>query len=123
MVGDNEELTSKSKVDLARLPPCQSALTPHVQRVNHRLCLCLYRLCLYKHANVAILEKPMPYDHGQGWLRNDEGVLEPLWSCKPVLPVSLVDIMDTIDHELEEGDDAEGEEEEFDIFDESDEEW
>ena len=101
MVGDNEELTSKSKADLARLPPCQSALTPHVQRVNHRLSL---QTC---QRNVAILEKPMPYDHGQGWLRNDEGVLESLWLCKPVLPVSLVDILDTIDHELEEGDDAE----------------
>lgn len=51
MVGENEKLTSKSKVDLARLPPCQFALTPHVWRVNHRL-------CLYKRANVPILEKP-----------------------------------------------------------------
>lgn len=73
IVVENEELTSKSKVDLARLPPCQSALTLHVQRVNHRL-------CLYKHANLVILEKPKLYHQGQGWLRNDEGVL---WSCEP----------------------------------------
>ncbi|KAK2160640.1 hypothetical protein NP493_1632g00000 [Ridgeia piscesae] len=31
-----DSLTSKSKVDLARLPPCHSILKPHVQHVNHR---------------------------------------------------------------------------------------
>uniref|UniRef100_UPI00358FCD05 uncharacterized protein n=1 Tax=Myxine glutinosa TaxID=7769 RepID=UPI00358FCD05 len=31
MVGEDKKLTSKSKVDLARLPPCHSALKPHVQ--------------------------------------------------------------------------------------------
>ena len=39
MVGDGEKLTSKSKVDLGRLPPCYSALKPHIQRVNHRVAL------------------------------------------------------------------------------------
>ena len=61
MVGEDEKLTSRSKVDLARLPPCQSALKPHIQRVNHRS-------ALYKRANEAILEKPNPYDDGQGWV-------------------------------------------------------
>lgn len=32
---EDEKLTSKYKVDLPRLPPCHSALKPHVQRVNH----------------------------------------------------------------------------------------
>jgi hypothetical protein len=88
------------KIDLARLPPCQSALTPHVQRVNHRL-------CLYKRANVPIWERPKLYYQVQEWIRTDEGVLEPLWSCGPVLPMSLVDLLDTTDHEEEEDDDEE----------------
>ena len=80
--------------------------------------------CLYKRANVAILEKPNPSDQGQGWVRNDGGVLEPLWSHEPVLPVSLVDILDSINQE--EGDEEESEQEELvdiEIFEESDEEW
>ena len=37
MVGENEELTTKSKVDLSRLPPCRDNLIPHIARVNYRL--------------------------------------------------------------------------------------
>ena len=37
MVGEDEKLTSKPKVDLARLPPCHPALKPHLQRVNNRV--------------------------------------------------------------------------------------
>ena len=68
-----------------------------------------HRVALYKRADQAILQKPKPYDDGQGWKKNTEGVLEPVWSCGPVLPTSLVDILHTIDHE-EDG----NEEEEFD---------
>ena len=32
IVGDDEKLTSKSKIDLVRLPPCHPALKPHLQR-------------------------------------------------------------------------------------------
>jgi hypothetical protein len=77
MVDENEKFTSKSKVDLARLPPCQSTLTPHAQHVNHRL-------CLYKRANVPIWERLKHYDQGQGWIRTEEGLLELLGSCGPV---------------------------------------
>ena len=117
MVGEDKKLTSKSKVDLARLPPCHSALKPHIQRVNHRV-------ALYKRADEPILEKPKPYDEGQGWMRSDEGVLEPLWSCSPVLPTSLVDLLDTGNHEQEEEEEEEEEEElDFDSFIESDDEY
>jgi len=61
MVGEDKKLTSKSKVDLARLPPCNSALRPHIQRVNHRV-------CLYKRADDLIVQKPQPCDDKQGWL-------------------------------------------------------
>uniref|UniRef100_UPI00358FA4EE uncharacterized protein isoform X1 n=1 Tax=Myxine glutinosa TaxID=7769 RepID=UPI00358FA4EE len=104
MVGEDKKLNSKFKVDLARLPPCHSALKPHVQRVNHRV-------ALYKRADEAILEKPKPYDEGQGWMRTDEGVLKPVWSCGPVLPTSLVDLLDTGEREQEEEEDEEGENE------------
>ena len=41
MIGEGEKLTSKSKVDLGRLPPFYSALKPHVQSGNH--CVELYK--------------------------------------------------------------------------------
>ena len=56
IVREDEKLTSKLKVDLARLPPCHPALKPHIQRVNHRV-------ALYKRADESILEKPNPYDN------------------------------------------------------------
>lgn len=116
MVGEDKKLTSKSKVDLARLPPCQSALEPHIQRVN-------YRVALYRRADQPILEKPRPYDGGHGWIRTDQGVLEPLWSYRPVLPASLVDLLDTGDHEVEdEVDGNEEEDDELDDFNDSDDE-
>ena len=37
MVGDNEVLTMRSKVDLSKLPPCKDNLVPHIHRVNHRI--------------------------------------------------------------------------------------
>lgn len=117
MVGEDEHLTSKSKVDLARLPPCHSALKPHIQRVNHRV-------ALYKRANEGILERPKPYDDEQGWMRTDDGVLEPVWSCSPILPMSLVDLLDAGDREEEEEEEEEEEQEvEFDAFVESDDEF
>ena len=113
MVDENEKLTSKSKVDLARLPPCQSALKQHVNRVNHRI-------CLYKRADIPILEKPKPYNQGQGWTRwtrTNEGVLEPLWSSVPVLPKSLVDLMGTVEEQLDGEQEEDDYEFEFDQFD------
>lgn len=85
MVGEDKHLTSKSKIDLARLPPCYSALKPHIHRVNHRV-------ALYKRAAEMILETSKPFDDGQGWMRTETGVLEPVWSYSPIQPVSLIDL-------------------------------
>ena len=74
MVGEDEKLTSKSKVNLAGLPPCHCAVKPHLKRVNHRV-------ALYKRADESILEKPKSYDDGQGWMRTEDGVLEPAVLC------------------------------------------
>lgn len=106
MVGDDEQLTMKSKVDLARLPPCKRNLIPHVQRVNHRL-------ANYKRANQATFWRPKPSDEGQGWEKNENGVLEPLWSCGPVLPTCLTDLIETVEEE----ETMEEEAEEFDYDD------
>lgn len=32
-------------------------------------------------------------DFYQGWERNEEGVLEPIWTAGPIMPTSLVDIL------------------------------
>jgi len=102
IMGEDEKLTSKSKIDLARLPPCHSVLKPHIQRVNHRV-------ALYKRADESILEKSKPYDDGQGWIRFESGLLEPTWSCSAALPNSLVDLLDTGDREEEEEGEENGE--------------
>ena len=86
MLGEDQKLTSKSKVDLLRLSTCQSALKSHVQRVNHST-------ALHKRANEAILEKPTPYDDGQRWMKTVEGALESVWSSGPIMPTSLVDLL------------------------------
>ena len=104
MVGEDQKLASRSKVDLARLSPCRSVLKPHIQRVNHLA-------ALYKRANGSILEKPNPYDDGQGWVNTHEGVLEPVWSCGPIMPTSLVDLLVTCDREVVEEEEEEREDE------------
>jgi len=115
MVGDGEKLTSKSKVDLGRLPLCYSTLKPHVQRVNHRI-------ALYKWAHQAIVEKPKPYEEGQGWLRNDSNnMLEPIWSCGGILPTALLDILETTANEDHGDNDETGEDDDY-VFDSDDEE-
>ena len=93
MVGENEDLTTKSKVDLSRLPPCRDSLVPHIGRVN-------YRLANYKRAHQAIFWRPRPYDPGHGWEKTEEGILEPVWSCGPVLPPSLVDLLEKAAEEV-----------------------
>ena len=54
-------------------------------------------------------------------MRTDEGVLELVWSCGPVLPTSLGDLLDTGDREEVEEEEEE-DELDFDGFIESDDE-
>lgn len=102
MVGQDQKLTTKSKVDLARMPPCLDSLVPHIRRVN-------YRVACYKLANEPIFWKPKPDDAGQGWEKNTTGIMEPVWSCGPVLPTSLIDLLETggCDDDANEGEDEE----------------
>ena len=94
MVGEGDQLTTKSKVDLSRLPPCTDNLLPHIKRVNHRL-------AMYKRADQALVGCPKPFDIGQGWEKTDEGILEPVWSCGPILPPSLIDLLEETVQEIE----------------------
>lgn len=100
MVGQDEKLTVKSKVDLARIPPCYDSLVPHIQRVN-------YRVACYKRANEPFFWKPNPSDKDQGWEKTDAGTLQPVWSCGPILPQTLIDLLEagTVEEEECEEDD------------------
>ena len=59
MVGEDEQLTTKSKIDLSHLPPCRDNLIPYIRRVNHRL-------AIYKRAVIPVFWSPKPYDPEQG---------------------------------------------------------
>lgn len=102
MIGEDEALTTKSKVDLSRLPPCRDNLVPHVNRVNHRL-------AIYKRAATPTFWCPKPYDPNQGWEKTEEGTLEPVWSSGPILPLSLIDLLEKTVEEM----DGEEDEEQF----------
>ena len=52
----------------------------------------------------AVFQNPKPYESGQGWQKTEEGFIEPLWSCGPILPPSLVDLLQQT---VEEGKDDE----------------
>ena len=64
-------------------------------------CTCLNGLCFYN---------LLHYDDEQESIRTEDGLLEPVWSCGPVLPNSLIDLLNT-------GDSEEVDEEEFDFDD------
>jgi len=102
MVGEDELLTTKSRVDLSRLPPCRDNLVPHICRVNHRL-------ANYKRADKPIFWHPNPYDPKQGWEKTEEGILEPVWSNGPILPPSLIDLLEKTAEEMEDEDEEEQE--------------
>ena len=87
MVGADQVLDSKSKVDLERLPPPKVCLTSHVHCAN-------FRVACYKRADQPIFERPNPYDECMGWEKTmDEGLLEPVWTIGPILPPSLVEVL------------------------------
>ena len=102
MVGEDEQLTVKCKVDLSRLPPCRDNLVPHIWRVN-------YRLATYKQAEKENFWRPKAYDPGQSWQKTEEGILEPVWSCGPGLPPSLTDLLEKTNEEEDNGEEKEEE--------------
>ena len=80
------------------------------------------RTACYKRANTPIFEKPKPHDQDQGWVIDDEGIIQPKWTNGPVLPQSLIDLMaDHSETEEDEDVDIEVEVDEYDIEEENDE--
>ena len=109
MVGEDELLTTKSKVNLSKLPPCRDSLVPHISRVNHRV-------AIFKRADKPVYRCPNPFDPGQGWERNEAGILEPVWSCGPILHISLINLLPKTFEEMEEAGAEEQEQElEYDV--------
>lgn len=77
-----------------------------------------YRLANYKRAHIPIFWRPKPYDPDQGWQKTEEDSLEPVWSCGPVLPPSLIDLLEETTEEVEGNEeDKEDEFEEIDYDD------
>ena len=77
MVGDDLNLKSNSKINLARFPPCFNNLFPQIYRFIHRL-------SFFKQADEPFIEAPNPYDDKQGWLKNQNNFLEPIWHVDPL---------------------------------------
>jgi len=92
MARDSQSWSTNSCIDLSRLPPCFGDLVAHIYRVNHRL-------AFYKRAHTPIIEAPNPFDEKQGWIKNQNQLLEPIWQIGPILPCNLVDVLETIDSE------------------------
>uniref|UniRef100_UPI00358F49B5 uncharacterized protein n=1 Tax=Myxine glutinosa TaxID=7769 RepID=UPI00358F49B5 len=100
MVGDEDKLTSKSKVDFSQLPPCKDS---PIRILTESTTVSVNE----KRSHVAIYDCPLPQD-GHSWIK-DDGPLEPLWSRGPVLPPSMVDILekgDTVDEKDDEEDEV-----------------
>ena len=56
--------------------------------------MCESQTVCYKKAHVPIFSKPNPDDNDQGWKKNDNGFLEPIWSNGNILPPSLIDLLE-----------------------------
>jgi len=110
MVGEGMSLSMKSRVDLSKLPPCADSLLPHIQRMNHRV-------RIFKMASVPIYESPKPYEENKGWMKNETGQLEPVWSISPCLPTSLVDLYDAIKDNKDSEEDEQDEDTDIEISD------
>ena len=94
MIADDPTLTSNYETDLVTRPPCFSNLLSYIYRVNHRLAFSEW-------AEEPFIEAPNPYDDKQGWLKNQNNFLEPIWQAGPILPSAFVDIADSVEQERE----------------------
>ena len=94
MVGDDLTLTSNFKIDLARFPPCFRNLLPYIYKVNH----CL---AFYKRVDELFIKAPNAYDNKQGWLKNQNNLLEPIWQVGSFRRSALVDVIDSAEQKRE----------------------
>ena len=109
IIGDDETLHLKSRVDLSRLPPCKNTFIPHIYRVNRRT-------AQYKRASDAIFESPKPFDLCQDWEKTEKNNLKPIWSCRPILPSALIDVIEKTIKEVEKDEHQEENEIDYDDY-------
>ena len=69
MVGNDERINPKSRVNLSLFPPCVDAHRPHVDRVNHRV-------ALFKRSKFPIYDAQKLCE-GQGWEKHGD-LLKPI---------------------------------------------
>jgi len=86
MVGKKaDEIQKCTNIELSKIPHCKMSFIPHCRRVN-------YRVAQFK---CTYLNYPQtPHAKGHGWIPTNENeqVLEPVWSERPILPDKLIDI-------------------------------
>ena len=61
-----------------------------------------FRVATCKRVSEPIYWIPKPWEENQGWVKNDNGVLELAWSLRTVLSQSLMNILETTADDLEE---------------------
>ena len=57
--------------------------------------------CLSKRADKPFIKAPNPYEGKQGWLKNQNNLLEPISEVVTILPSALVEIIDSVEQERE----------------------
>ena len=72
--------------------------------------------CTNGHIKLSV-EKPKPYEEGQGWLGIDSNnMLEPIRSCGGILSTALVDILETTASEYNGDNDETGDDDDDSVF-------
>ena len=66
---------------------------------------------------------PKPYDDGQGWMRTEPGVLEPMWPYNPILPMSVINLDSSGSEEKDKGEKQEADKADSYAIDKSDDEF
>ena len=86
MVGEDNDLTNESRTNLSHLPPS------HIYRVNHQA-------ATNKRASVPILEKPKHSNENWEWTIHENGIPEPVWTTRLIMPQSLINLLDATNDE------------------------
>lgn len=108
---DNLNVIQPSKkFDTAFIPPAYVSFVEHVKRVN-------YQVGIWKrsHQNFPVI--PIPTED-QGWITNDNGVLQPKWFSRDMLPQTIINELSSDDNQTNTEDDEvidEADKEDIDI--------
>ena len=71
-------------LSMSLLPPCVSSLRLHSLRAN-------YQAFIWKNSHVGYTDLPMP--EGNGWTKNEMGLLCVDWTSGDIMPQQLVDVL------------------------------